>query len=146
MEAAAPLHSTLLCVNDIRERAVDARLLWEHDRRQGALLLALVCVAVRAKLEHPEIDGDGARFEAYLGGRLRLRFDVEFRGAREPIERVFYKWMRCTLVHDAGLPEDVQFVDSETPRELMVRAGGAPEYVLLISTAWFDQLLEWALN
>jgi hypothetical protein len=133
-------------VDDIRERVRDARMLWEADRREGAFLLALVSVAVRAKLEHPEMDGDRARFEEFIRSRLGPRISVEFRGRLEPLERVFYKWMRCELVHGAGLPVDVQFVDPADPRELSVRAGGAPEYVLLVSTAWFEQLLDWAVT
>jgi hypothetical protein len=30
--------------------------------------------------------------------------------------------------------------------ELSVRAGGAPNYVLLISPGWFDRLFAWALS
>ena len=133
-------------VDDIRERARDARMLWDADRREGAFLLALVSVAVRAKLEHPEMKGDRARFEEFIRTRLGPRVSVEFRGRLEPLERVFYKWMRCELVHGAGLPVDVQFVEPDDPRELSVRAGGAPTSVLLVSTGWFEQLLDWAVT
>src|SRR5438105_1239364 len=63
----------LNCVDDIRERVIDARMLWDADRREGAFLLALVSVAVRAKLEHPEINGDRAKYEAFIRSRLGPR-------------------------------------------------------------------------
>jgi hypothetical protein len=54
--------------------------------------------------------------------------------------------MRCELVHDGGLPIDLHFIENAEPGELSVRAGGAPNYVLLISPGWFDQLIAWALS
>jgi len=65
-------------VDDIRERARDARMLWDADRREGAFLLALVSVAVRAKLQFPEIGGDRAKFEEFMRSRLGPRVSVEF--------------------------------------------------------------------
>lgn len=106
--------------------------------------LALVCVAVRAKLEHPDIRGDRARFEEFIRSRIGPGISLEFRGNQEPQERIFYKWMRCELVHGAGLPIDVEFVEPTKPGALILTAGGAPDYVLRVSTAWFEQLLAWA--
>ncbi len=71
---------------------------------------------------------------------------VEYRGDIWPIERVFYKWARCELVHQGGLPVDIRFKDDAAPGELSVRAGGSPNYVLLVSPGWFDHLVEWALS
>jgi hypothetical protein len=45
----------------------------------------------------------------------------------------------------AACPIDLFKEDAE-PSELSVRAGGAPNYVLLISPGWFDQLIAWALS
>ncbi len=50
------------------------------------------------------------------------------------------------LVHDGGLPVDLRFNEDAEPGELSVRAGGAPDYVLLVSPGWFDQLIAWALS
>lgn len=133
-------------MDDIRERATDARILWKADRRDGAFLLALVCVAVRAKLEHPEVDGDRERFEEFVRSKMPARISVEFRGGQEPLEHVFYKWMRCALVHDAAFPEDLHFLETDDPNTLSLRAGGAPEYKLLIAPGWFDELLRWATD
>lgn len=49
-----------------------------------------------------------------------LRISVEFRGELHSLERVFYKWMRCELVHDGGLPVDLQFNEDAEPDELSV--------------------------
>jgi hypothetical protein len=54
--------------------------------------------------------------------------------------------MRCELVHDGGLPVDLRFNENTEPGELSVRTGGAPNYVLLISPGWFEQLIAWALS
>jgi hypothetical protein len=42
------------------------------------------------------------------------------------------------------LPVDIAFMDDAEPGTLSVRARGAPNYLLLISPGWFDQLLSWA--
>ena len=124
----------------------DARLLWNAGRREGAFLVALVAVAARARHEYPRPLGDRDAFERFIESRSRLRISVEFRGELRPLERVFYKWMRCELVRDGGLPLDIRFKEDAEPGELSVRAGGAPNYVLLVSPGWFDQLIAWALS
>jgi hypothetical protein len=105
--------------------------------------MALVAVAARAREENPSI-GDPEAFERFIQSRFRPRISVEFRGELHSLERVFYKWMRCELVHEGGLPVDLQFNEDAEPGELSVRAGGSPNYVLLISPGWFGQLTEWA--
>ena len=55
-----------------------------------------------------------------------------------------YKWLRCELVHEAGLPIDIQFEVDDARRGL--RAGGAPAFTLLLTTGWFHKLLECALD
>lgn len=130
-------------MESIRDRIEDARQLWEAGRKEGAFLIALLAVAARARQEHPRPVRDSDAFEWFIQSRFRPRVSVEFRGTLEPLERVFYKWMRCELVHDGGLPADLRFSE-DTDGELSVRAGGAPEYVLLVSPGWFDQLILWA--
>lgn len=131
-------------MDDVQERAADARLLWEAGRREGAFLMALVAVAARARRDYPRPTRDHAAFERFIRSRFRPRISAEFRGQLYPLERIFYKWMRNELVHEGGLPVDVRFKDDAEPGELSLRAGGAPEHVLLVSPGWFDQLLAWA--
>lgn len=128
----------------VQERVEDAQLLWVADRREGAFLLALVAVAARARQDHPQPTGDRNAFERFVQSRFSPRISVEFRGELHSLEGIFYKWMRCELVHEGGLPVDVRFQENAEPGELSLRAGGAPEYVLLVSPAWFNQLIAWA--
>lgn len=129
----------------IAERVEDARILWSAERREGALLCVLVAIAARAR----EADGPGPRtsdresFESYLAQCLPWRLSVEYRGRLETIEHVFYKWLRCHLVHEAVLPVDLAFFEDDG---LSLRAGGAPEFRLLLSTGWFDALADCALR
>lgn len=125
-------------------RISDAQALWRDDRRESAFLLAIVAVIVRARHELPDANGDGERFCRYVESRFPTRISVEYRGEQLPIERVFYKWFRCEIVHAGGLPVDIGFVENAEPGELIVRAGGAPDYRLLVSPGWFDQLVAWA--
>jgi hypothetical protein len=128
----------------IVDRVEDARVLWNGGRREGALLCVLVAVAARARLAgHPRGVTDREAFESYLAGCFPWNLSVEYRGRLEPIEHVFYKWLRCHLVHRAVLPMDLTFSDQEG---LTVRAGGAPEFRLVLSTGWFDALAECALR
>jgi hypothetical protein len=130
---------------DLRERVDDALVLWNGGRREGAFLIALIAVAARARRDSPPPIPDRESFERFIRAHFSVRISVEFRGQLEPLERIFYKWLRCELVHDGGLPVDVSFTKSSGDGELSVRAGGAPDYVLLVSPSWFHKLTEWAL-
>jgi hypothetical protein len=133
-------------VGSVGERVDDARLLWDAGRREGAVLVALVAVAARARQDYPRRIGDREAFERFIRARFRPRISVEFRGKLRSLEHIFYNWMRCELVHEGGLPVDLRFKNDAPPGELSLRAGGAPEYVLLISPGWFEQLVDWALS
>lgn len=140
-----PPLATIRSKRGIRARTEDARLLWSAGRREGAFLLALVAVAARARQDHPRT-GDRDAFERFVRSRFSPRISVEFRGELHSLERIFYKWMRCELVHKGGLPVGLCFKDDAATSELSLRAGGAPKYVLLVSPGWFDQLTAWALS
>jgi hypothetical protein len=123
----------------IRARVEDALLLYKNGRHEGAFLNALVAVAASARRDRPDKSvTDRDCFEEFLNQRLPGVLAVEFRGECHPIQRIFYKWFRCELVHEGGLPVDVQFIDTE---ELTVRAGGKPEYILKVSHGWFHWLI-----
>ncbi len=131
-------------VSRLRERADDARLLWDAGRREGAFLLAIIAVVARARQDYPPPVSESDAFRRFVESRFGPRLSVEFRGKQWPLERIFYKWFRCELVHQGGLPVDIVFREDVPSEELSVRAGGAPEYVLMVSPGWFDQLLIWA--
>jgi hypothetical protein len=127
----------------IRDRVQDAEFLWQQGRHEGALLSALSAVAATARLRYPDRKAvkDGDAFKRFLESAHSVRLSVEFRGEVHTIEHIFYKWLRCELVHEGGLPVDIQFMADADPDELSVRAGGKPEFVLKLSSGWFYHLL-----
>jgi hypothetical protein len=121
------------------ERLKDAELLWAAGRREGALLSIMVAVAASARRAHPGLT-DRDAFETFLKSRHAWTISVEFRGEQWDLDALFYTWLRCEMVHQAGLPVDIRIDDSL--KGLEVRAGGAPEYLVLISPDWFGYLAD----
>lgn len=119
-------------------RLEDAELLWAAGRREGALLCALVAVAAASRDSHPDLRDDHKAFVALLKSRHSWTISVEYRGRLYDLDDLFYVWLRCELVHKAVIPVDIR-VDYRLSG-LSVRAGGAPEQVLLIAPDWFDFL------
>ena len=114
--------------------------LYQNDRYEGAFLTALVAVSATARREDPDKKmTDRECFETFLDKKWRGALKVEFRGELHTIFHIFYKWFRCELVHEGGLPIDIEFIKS---KELTLRAGGTPDYILKISHGWFHWLIE----
>lgn len=132
----------------IRARIEDALFLWDNARLEGALLSALAAVAASARRQFPDREavGDREAFERFLAGAHSVRISVEYRGEAHPVEHIFYKWLRCELVHEGGIPVDIKFMPNDQPGTMSVRAGGAPEYVLKISHGWFHHLIKAVIN
>jgi len=122
----------------IQARVADAGVLWAAGRRESALLLGLVALASRARAEHRHI-GDREAFTAYIRQLHGWTISVEYRGQQVDTDQLLYKWLRCELVHAGSLPPDIQFDDSlgQPGDGLAIRAGGAPEYCVLLSPSWF---------
>ena len=131
-------------MNDIEERIDDAQILWNAGRCQGALLLALLAVVARPRQDFAKPIPEGESFRRFVESRFLTRTSLEYHGELWPLERVFYKWFRCAIVHEGGLPDDIRLMQDCDPDELLLRAGGAPDSVLLISPGWFYQLISWA--
>jgi hypothetical protein len=92
----------------IRSRIEDALLLYQSGRYEGAFLNALVAIAATARLEDPNHTmRDGEYCEAFLDKQHRNVIKIEFRGELHTVPHIFYKWFRCELVHEGGLPMDV---------------------------------------
>jgi hypothetical protein len=124
----------------IRNRIDDALLLWKNGREDGAFLSALIAVAATARLRYPKMK-DRECFEQFLRDAHSVKLSVEYRGECHSIEHIFYKWLRCQLVHEGGLPLDIEFMRDDKPGSMSVRAGGAPEYILKIGHGWFDHMI-----
>jgi hypothetical protein len=127
----------------IRRRVEDALALHDLCRFDGALLCALVAAAATARKEEPSKKvSERACFESFLAkGAARMIVGVEFRGELHSIPHIFYKWLRCELVHEGGIPMDIEFVGDIGSKQLSLRAGGAPHYVLQLSHGWFFEIL-----
>ncbi|MDD2900899.1 MAG: hypothetical protein PHU44_00520 [Syntrophales bacterium] len=124
----------------IRERIDGALFLWKNGRAEGALLSVLIAVAATARLRYPKMK-DRECFEQFLRDTRLPVMRVEYRGECHPFEHIFYKWLRCQLVHEGGLPLDIQFIGEDEPNSMSVRAGGAPEYILKIGYGWFNHMV-----
>jgi len=128
----------------VRRRVDDALALHQLGRFDGALLSALVAAAATARREMPDRSvGDRECFEAFLSRSRACTCikGVEFRGELRSVPSIFYKWLRCELVHEGGVPLDIEFVGDPDDGGLSVRAGGAPEYVLQLSHGWLFEVL-----
>jgi hypothetical protein len=119
----------------VRARLADAELLWRNGRREGALLNVLIAVAASSRDAHPSL-GDHKAFVQFLKSTHQWTMSVEFRGQQVDVDEMFYTWLRCELVHTGSLPMDIRIADELDG--LSLRAGGAPDYVVLVSPAWFD--------
>lgn len=125
----------------IRKRVEDAELLWREGQAEGSLLMALVAASATARRKYPKLK-DREGFERLLLDARKWRLSLEFRGAQVPVERLLWKWLRCELVHEAGLPVDIQLTPIAAVGELSARAGGAPDYELQLSEAWLHHVLD----
>lgn len=128
----------------IKRRIDDALVLYRAGRFEGALLSALVAAAATSVNEAPkELMRDRVRFETFLQkGAFTRIVKVEFRGEMHSLPHIFYKWLRCELVHEAGVPFDIEFIGNPEDPMLSVRAGGTPKYVLQLGYGWFFEILK----
>jgi hypothetical protein len=104
-------------------------------RPEGALLVACVAVAAAARHQFP-----GMKDRAAFIGLLILAWtipikEVEFRGKGVAVENLLYQWVRCSLAHTATLPIDIGWIATPGRDDLAIRAGGAPEFKLLLPAA-----------
>lgn len=105
----------------IARRIEDAKILYDLGRHEGALLSVLVAVGATSRLRLPqgtlsrrkpkEKMSDGEAFETFLAEEMAGpgRCSVWFGGKCNPAESLFYKWLRCRLAHEGGLPEQIVF-------------------------------------
>ena len=124
----------------IADRLADGDVLWTHGRREGALLSVLVAITAAAREDYPN-RGDGDAFRTFLATHHTWFISVEHRGEQVTVDQLMWKWLRCEIAHRAGLPVDIQVADpAEDSDNLWIRAGGAPEFVVRLSAAWYPWL------
>lgn len=100
----------------VKDRIIDARLLYANGRKEGALLFVLVAVAATARKRYPfgrKRDSDA--FTSFLSEELPKvmgvgKLTVKFRDEMILLQDLLYKFVRCNLTHEAELPKDIFFV------------------------------------
>ena len=103
----------------VKDRIIDAQLLYANGRKEGALLSILVAVAATARKRYPVgSKADGDAFTSFLAEELpkviRVKhFNVKFRNEMILLQVLLYKFIRCNLAHEAELPEDIKFEESD---------------------------------
>jgi hypothetical protein len=112
----------------VQARIEDAGILADNGRYEGALLMLLVAVAATSRKRYPKGTSsktaagkkmdDREAFTTFLRDemwRLVKEHDdqVVFRSATLPIEEFLYRSLRCELVHEGGIPIDLQPVTNE---------------------------------
>jgi len=134
-----------LLMQGIKRTVDDAYFLWTYGKKESAFLLVLIAVAAVSKLRYPQLR-DGNAFRQTLVDFQPVRLQVEYRGELQTIEHIFYKWVRCHLVHESELPADIEFQGDDSNGSMSVRAGGQPDYLLQIGTGWFFHFVQSVLK
>jgi hypothetical protein len=116
----------------IRRRIEDARVLWQAGRKEGAFSQILIAVAATARKRYPPPPkgakpvpddqrphlGEGARdgnaFKTFIldemetiTGGPKYNVAFPFQGQVTPLEDILYENIRCVLVHEGGLPDNI---------------------------------------
>jgi hypothetical protein len=108
----------------VRERIIDAKLLWDNGRKQGAWIQVLIAAAATSRVRFPTMR-DGEAFRAFvrevtptiingapaIPGGVRVIFNAEGPDQMS-LDEVLYNHLRCTLVHEGVMPAEVQFSES----------------------------------
>jgi hypothetical protein len=110
----------------VRQRLDDALFLWNNGRKEGAWIQVLIAAAATSRMRFPK-KKEGEAFRAFIRevkptildanaravpGGIGIEFYNRFRGDGVALDRLIYTHMRCDLVHEAVLPEEVQICES----------------------------------
>jgi len=98
----------------IAQRVEDAEFLWESGRFEGAFLSALVAFAATARRLRPLPTPDRQAFEALFAEQFGDGTTLRFRGEMISLGTLLYKWLRCELVHEGGLPVGLEIDPNDT--------------------------------
>jgi hypothetical protein len=110
----------------VRERLEDARLLWEGGRKEGAWIQVLIAAAATSRIRFPS-KGNGEAFRSFIRevaptildgnapavpGGISINFYDQVRGDGVSLDKLFYSHLRCNLVHEAVLADEVRLCES----------------------------------
>jgi hypothetical protein len=99
----------------VKDRLIDAQILYSNGRKEGALLSVLVAISATARKRYPRmIKNDGDSFQSFLSEELpriiRIgQFNIKYRNEMVRLEQLLYSYIRCNLAHEAVLPQDIHF-------------------------------------
>ena len=125
----------------VRERLEDAVLLWQGGRKHGAWIQVLIAAAATSRQRFPTMK-DGEAFRAFvrevtptivdgtsppIPGGISIVFKAES-GKDMTLDQVFYKHLRCNLLHEALIAPEIRFSDSQVSGGKLVAElrGGSP--------------------
>ncbi len=129
----------------VKQRTDDALLLYRSDRHEGALLSTLIAIAATArKRRDRSACGDKESFTKFVGEEMLVitrgaarNFNVRFRAERMPLQQFFYVFLRCELVHEGRLPDDVRFISPDDAGGIRISVS---EKSIELSRNWLDGL------
>jgi hypothetical protein len=138
----------------IRRRIEDARVLWQAGRKEGAFGQILIAVAATARKRYPpppkgakpvpdhqrprpgEHARDGNAFRTFIldemekiTGGPKYNVAFPFQGQVTPLEDILYEHLRCVLIHEGGMPDNITF-------SVPVYEGGKKFNVLQLRDPW----------
>ena len=107
----------------IKARIEDAELLWQLGRKEGAWVLALIAAAATSRKRYPKPIPDNKAFKSFIRDVLpTLVFGKSIESStpnpsiifdKTPVEDIVYEHLRCNLLHEATLSQQVPFSESK---------------------------------
>lgn len=99
----------------VKTRIEDAKALWDLGRLEGAVIMVLVAVAATVRKRYPRPEPDEKAYKKFIveeiskitnGPMKNVEFFYDGKH-RVPLEDIIYSCLRCSLVHEARLPQDI---------------------------------------
>jgi len=109
----------------IKARIEDAEVLWKNGRKEWAWILALISAAVTSRKRYPrsKVPDDNVAFKSFIRDILptliqgkSLEKDTPNPAIifdQTPVEDIVYKHLRCNLVHEGEVAQEITFSESK---------------------------------
>ena len=104
---------------NVRTLLSDAEMLLKQGRFESALALVLMAIAATSRKRyprnHPKYKKDQEAFEAFVRDEMKnsitglASMTAEVGGKEMPMESILYKILRCTVLHEGKIPEELVF-------------------------------------
>jgi hypothetical protein len=101
----------------VRERVLEAEVLWKSNKKEGAWIQAMIATAATARKRYPRPISDSQSFKQFVKDISWTIFSglpkspnlqsgqVLFVLGERSFEDILYKDFRCAWIHEAGLEE-----------------------------------------